>query len=121
MRTQQKLQIEAIVAKYENLAAQTPVAKAAQEELSSDFFRAMGSDVDFNVTLYSEQLLARIYKLRAGDKAEGRVLKDYPDVDKYYFKEILSEQEEQYLVEHFCGFHRVYVRAHSVARTRGCF
>lgn len=55
MRTQQKLQIEAIVAKYENLAAQTPVAKAAQEELSSDFFRAMGSDVDFNVTLYSEQ------------------------------------------------------------------
>ena len=53
MRTQQKLQIEAIVAKYENLAAQTPVAKAAQEELSSDFFRAMGSDVDFNVKLYS--------------------------------------------------------------------
>lgn len=104
MRTQQKLQIEAIVAKYENLAAQTPVAKAAQEELSSDFFRAMGSDVDFNVTLYSEQLLARIYKLRAGDKAEGRVLKDYPDVDKYYFKEILSEQEEQYLVEHFAVF-----------------
>lgn len=104
MRTQQKLQIEAIVAKYENLAAQTPVAKAAQEELSSDFFRAMGSDVDFNVTLYSEQLLARIYKLRAGDKAEGRVLKDYPDVDKYYYKEILSEQEEQYLVEHFAVF-----------------
>lgn len=104
MRTQQKLQIEAIVAKYENLAAQTPVAKAAQEELSSDFFRAMGSDVDFNVTLYSEQLLARIYKLRAGDKAEGRVLKDYPDVDKYYSKGILSEQEEQYLVEHFAVF-----------------
>lgn len=121
MRTQQKLQIEAIVAKYENLAAQTPVAKAAQEELSSDFFRAMGSDVDFNVTLYSEQLLARIYKLRAGDKAEGRVLKDYPDVDKYYFKEILSGAGRAVLGRAFCGFHRVYVRAHSVARTRGCF
>lgn len=104
MRTQQKLQIEAIVAKYENLAAKTPAAKSAQEELSSNIFAKYGGDVDLNVTLYSEQLLARIYKLRAGDKAEDRVLKEYPDVEKYYFKELLSNQEEQYLVEHFADF-----------------
>ena len=90
MRTQQKLQIEAIVAKYENLAAKTPAAKSAQEELSSNIFAKYGGDVDLNVTLYSEQLLARIYKLRAGDKAEDRVLKEYPDVEKYYFNPTLT-------------------------------
>jgi hypothetical protein len=51
-----------------------------------------------------EQLIARIYELRAGKDVNPDVMKYYSEASSYYIKGVLNEKEEQYLVDNFDEF-----------------
>ena len=99
MRTQKHFQVEAIVAKYKNLASSTEAAKKTQSSFKEFFIPD-----DFERLNFVEQLLGHIYLLRAGEKADADVVKKYSTVTSYYIKGLLKESEEQYLVDNFAEF-----------------
>lgn len=99
MRTQKYFQVEAIVAKYKNLASSTEAAKKTQNS-----FTEFHIPEDFARLDFVEQLLGRIYLLRAGEKADAEVVKKYSVETSYYVRGLLEESEEQYLVENFAEF-----------------
>lgn len=99
MRTQQYIQVEAIVAKYKNLASKTEAVKKTIESCNGFYVPE-----DFPRTEYIEQLLGHIYQLRAGCEANKSVTEYYSRQTQYYIKELLSEKEEQYLVDNFAEF-----------------
>lgn len=99
MRTQKYFQVEAIVAKYKNLASNTEAAKKTQSSFSE-----FHMPEDFACLNYVEQLLGHIYLLRAGEKVDAEVVKKYSVDTSYYVKGLLEESEEQYLVENFAEF-----------------
>lgn len=102
MRTQQYSQVEAIVAKYKTLASNTNRVKAIEKECkeNSDFY--IPDDIDR--LQFGEQLIARIYELRAGKDVNSDVNKNYSRASSYYIKGLLNEEEEQYLVDNFDEF-----------------
>ncbi|MDE5788140.1 MAG: hypothetical protein K2H79_06330 [Bacteroidaceae bacterium] len=99
MRTQKYFQVEAIVAKYKNLASNTEAAKKTQSSFT-DFYIPQ----DFARLDFVEQLLGHIYLRLTGEKADADVVKKYSTEASYYVKGLLEESEEQYLVENFAEF-----------------
>ena len=102
MRTQQYSQVEAIVAKYETLASKTDLVKAINKECNEDliFF----TPDDFERLRFGDQLIARIYELRAGASVNPEVREAYSHFSSFYIKGLLNEEEEQFLVNHFDEF-----------------
>lgn len=104
MRTQQYSKIEALVAKYETLAADTNMVKEAEKRIDSgpNFFAPDLNDLA--CVNFGEQLLGRVYSLKAGNSANPEVLKHYSLPTSCYIKGLLTDAEEQYLVDQFDEF-----------------
>ncbi len=109
MRTQQYSQIEAIVAKYRKLASNTDRVKAIEKEIKFvekeiKFGKFYDLPYDIERLNFVQQLIARIYKLWAGTNVNAEVEKHYSEAYSFYIKGMLSEEEEQFLVDHFNEF-----------------
>ncbi len=102
MRTQKYSQVEAIVAKYETLASNTDLVKAIEKECkeTSGFY----IPDDIRRLNFGEQIIAHIYELRSGKDIDSDVKRKYSEASSFYIKGLLSEEEEQYLVDHFDEF-----------------
>lgn len=96
MRTQKYIQVEAIVAKYENLASETEAVKKTQSE-----FTEFSVPEDFQRLDFVEQLVGHIYQLSAGKQANAHVIKAYKEYTCYYIRGLISATEETFLVENF--------------------
>lgn len=96
MRTQKYIQVEAIVAKYKNLASETEAVKKTQSTFT-DFF----VPEDFQRLDYIEQLVGFIYQLSTGKQANEHVAKEYKEYTRYYIRGLISETEEAFLVDNF--------------------
>lgn len=96
MRTQKYTEVEAIIAKYENLASETKAVKKTQNAFT-DFF----APEDFKRLDYVEQLIGYIYQLSAGKQANENVVKEYEEYTRYYISGLISETEEAFLVDNF--------------------
>jgi hypothetical protein len=74
MRTQQYSKIEALVAKYKTLASDTDMVKEAEKRIDSDpnFFAPDLNDLAR--VNFGEQLLGRVYSLKAGNSANSECL-----------------------------------------------
>ena len=94
MRTQKYTQVEAIVAKYKNLASNTEAVRKTEKSFS-DFFMPD----DFRRLHFVEQLLGRIYLLKTGEYANEAVVKEYEEFTHYYIEGLITEEEERFLVE----------------------
>lgn len=93
MSTQKYIQVEAIVAKYENLASETETVKKTLSAFTDFFIPA-----DFQRLSYVEQLVGYVYQLSAGRQANEHVVKEYT---RYYISGLISETEEAFLVDNF--------------------
>lgn len=102
MRTQQYSQVEAIVAKYETLASNTDRVKAIEKERKENSGFCIPDDI-YRLQ-FGEQLIARIYELRAGKDVNSDLNENYSRASSYYIKGLLNEEEEHYLVDHFDEF-----------------
>lgn len=102
MRTQQYSQVEAIVAKYETLASNTDRVKAIEKECKENSGFCIPDDIDR--LQFGEQLIARIYELRAGKDVNSDAKKKYSRASSFYINGLLNEEDEQYLVDHFDEF-----------------
>ena len=102
MRTQQYSQVEAIVAKYETLASNTNRVKAIEKECKENSGFYIPDDIDR--LQFGEQLIARIYELRAGKGVNSDAKKKYSRASSFYINGLLNEEDEQYLVDHFDEF-----------------
>ena len=102
MRTQQYSQVEAIVAKYETLASNTDKVKVVKKECEDHF--DIYVPTEFMRLNFGEQLISRIYELRAGKDMDSDVKKKYSEASSFYIKGLLNEEEEQYLVDNFDEF-----------------
>lgn len=96
MRTDTYSRVEALVAKYTNLVAQTAEYKAAEQHWSDGPFGIPTSTCFMHV---AKSLLARVYSLVAGPNADREVLEEYEWAD--YIEGLLSAEEEAFLVSHF--------------------
>ena len=99
MRTQKYTQVEAIVAKYKNLASNTEAVRKTEKGFS-DFF----IPEDFRRLHFVEQLLGRIYLLKTGESANEAVVKEYEEYTRYYIEGLITAEEETFLVENFDVF-----------------
>ena len=99
MRTQKYTQVEAIVAKYKNLASNTEAVRKTEKSFS-DFF----IPDDFRRLHFVEQLLGRIYLLKTGGHANEAVVKEYEESTRYYIEGLITEEEERFLVENYDVF-----------------
>jgi signal transduction histidine kinase len=102
MRTQQHSQVEAIVAKYETHASNTDKVKSVKKECEDHF--DIYVPTEFMRLNFGEQLIARIYELRAGKDMDSDVKKKYSEASSFYIKGLLNEEEERYLVDNFDEF-----------------
>ena len=127
MRTQTYIQVEAIVAKYKNLASEA--MKEAEKRVgdileysayvADEEYQAKTKTVsnveskpspvepfpgDFNRTMYMEQLIGHIHQLRMGDRANEKAQQEYARYTQYYISGLLSAEEEAFLVENFAVF-----------------
>ena len=96
MSTQKYIQVEAIVAKYENLASETEAVKKTQSAFTDFFIPA-----DFQRLSYVEQLVGYVYQLSAGRQVNEHVVKEYKEYTRYYISGLISETEEAFLVDNF--------------------
>lgn len=99
MRTPKYFQVEAIVAKYKNLASETEAVKKCEENFT-EFL--VPSDVDR--LHFVSQLVGYIYQLGAGELANEDVLTSYKRSISFYIKGLISEEEEDFLKENFDVF-----------------
>lgn len=99
MRTQKYTQVEAIVAKYKNLASETEAVRKTEKSFS-DFF----IPDDFRRLHFIEQLLGRIYLLKSGEYANEAVVKEYGESTRYYIEGLISGEEERFLVDNYDVF-----------------
>ena len=99
MRTQKYTQVEAIVAKYKNLASNTEAVRKTEKGFS-DFF----IPEDFRRLHFVEQLLGRIYLLKTGESINEAVFKEYEEYTRYYIEGLITAEEETFLVENFDVF-----------------
>lgn len=98
MRTQKYFQVEAIVAKYKNLAQETEVIKAINEEWSkatSEYF----FPEDANRLAFDHQLLSYFYLLAVGKTVPASILEGQEREAQFYIKNLLSKEEEQFLLD----------------------
>ena len=105
MRAQQNSQVEAIAKKYETLASNTDEIKAIEKnwkEVSGYKFPSIPKNIER--LQFGEQLIARIYELRAGKDANADVKKHYSEAASFYIKGLLNEEEEKYLVDNYGEF-----------------
>ena len=91
MRTQQYSQVEAIVAKYETLASNTDRVKAIEKECNGNSIFYIPDDIDR--LQFGEQLIARIYELRAGKDVNSEVKKNYSRASSFYIKGLLNAKK----------------------------
>ena len=96
MRTQKYIQVEAIVAKYENLASETEAVKKTQSEFTEFFVPE-----DFQRLDFVEQLVGHIYQLSAGKQANAHIVQAYKEYTCYYISGLISATEESFLVDNF--------------------
>lgn len=96
MSTQKYIQVEAVVAKYENLASETETVKKTLSAFTDFFIPA-----DFQRLSYVEQLVGYVYQLSAGRQANEHVVKEYKEYTRYYISGLISETEEAFLVDNF--------------------
>ena len=96
MRTQKYNQVEAIVAKYENLASETEAVKNTQSEFTEFFVPE-----DFQRLDFVEQLVGHIYQLSAGKQANAHIVQAYKEYTCYYISGLISATEESFLVDNF--------------------
>lgn len=96
MRTQKYIQVEAIVAKYENLASETEAVKKTQSEFTEFFVPE-----DQQRLCFVEQLVGHIYQLVVGKQANEQVVKEYKEYTRYYISGLISKTEEAFLVDNF--------------------
>lgn len=123
MRTQQNNKVKAIVDKYKKLASETEDRKRAlmnftEKRHTSGKYAYESKDDDYEFkdleyyakhnTLrdewslhFEEQLIGRIYQLRAGDLGNPDVIKRYEIYTSLYICGLLSQDEEQFLVANF--------------------
>lgn len=99
MSSQKYTQVEAIVAKYKNLASNTEAVKKTEKGFS-DFF----IPEDFPRLHFVEQLLGRIYLLKTGESINEAVVKEYEEYTRYYIEGLITAEEEIFLVENFDVF-----------------
>ena len=99
MRTQKYTQVEAIVAKYKNLASNTEAVRKTEKGFS-DFF----IPEDFRRLDFVEQLLGRIYLLKTGESINEAVVKEYEEYTRYYIEGLITGEEEIFLVANFDVF-----------------
>ena len=130
MRTQTYTQVEAIVAKYKNLASEAvkeererigkifefvaatdfeaeceaKTNKVSDVEAKASSVRAGLNPGDLDRIEYMEQLIGRIYQLRMGERANEKALREYARYTQYYISGLLSAEEETFLVENFAVF-----------------
>lgn len=102
MRTQQYSQVEAIVAKYETLASNSDCVKAIEKECKEH--SGLYIPDDYGRLQFGDQLIARIYELRAGTNVNSEVKKHYSKASSFYIRGLLNEADEQYLVNNFDEF-----------------
>ena len=96
MSSQKYTQVEAIVAKYKNLASNTEAVKKTEKGFS-DFF----IPEDFPRLHFVEQLLGRIYLLKTGETANEAVVKAYEEYTRYYIEGLITAEEEKFLVNNY--------------------
>ena len=99
MSSQKYTQVEAIVAKYKNLASNTEAVRKTEKGFS-DFF----IPEDFRRLHFVEQLLGRIYLLKTGESINEAVVKEYEEYTRYYIEGLITAEEEMFLVENFDVF-----------------
>ncbi len=99
MSSQKYTQVEAIVAKYKNLASNTEAVRKTEKGFS-DFF----IPEDFSRLHFVEQLLGRIYLLKTGESINEAVVKEYEEYTRYYIEGLITAEEEIFLVENFDVF-----------------
>ena len=99
MSSQKYTQVEAIVAKYKNLASNTEAVRKTEKGFS-DFF----IPEDFRRLHFVEQLLGRIYLLKTGESINEAVVKEYEEYTRYYIEGLITAEEEIFLVENFDVF-----------------
>ena len=99
MSSQKYTQVEAIVAKYKNLASNTEAVRKTEKGFS-DFF----IPEDFRRLHFVEQLLGRIYLLKTGESSDEAVVKEYEEYTRYYIEGLITAEEEIFLVENFDVF-----------------
>ena len=99
MSSQKYTQVEAIVAKYENLASNTETVRKTKNSIS-DFFMP----VDINRLFFVDQLLGHIYLLKTGETANEAVVKAYEEYTRYYIEGLITAEEEIFLVANFDVF-----------------
>lgn len=99
MSSQKYTQVEAIVAKYKNLASNTEAVRKTEKGFS-DFFISE----DFRRLHFVEQLLGRIYLLKTGESINEAVVKEYEEYTRYYIEGLITAEEEIFLVENFDVF-----------------
>ena len=99
MSSQKYTQVEAIVAKYKNLASNTEAVRKTEKGFS-DFF----IPEDFRRLHFVEQLLGRIYLLKTGESINEAVVKEYEEYTRYYIEGLITAEEEIFLVANFDVF-----------------
>lgn len=106
MRTQTYTQVEAIVAKYKNLASETEVAKKAMENMGylAESGIASSDMGELYTTMYAEQLIGHVCQLRKKTRNNEKAPMAYEQEAAYYMKGLISEEEESCLVDNFAEF-----------------
>ena len=90
------------MAKYKTLASNTDRVKAIEKECKENSGFCIPDDIDR--LQFGEQLIARIYELRAGKDVNPDAKKKYSRASSFYINGLLNEEDEQYLVDHFDEF-----------------
>jgi len=90
--------VEALVAKYKNFVLKhTPTAWL--DDAEGELFETIA---DTKVDAASEeQLLVTLYKSVTGDVADERILDALKDLSEHFYKDALTAEEYNFLVEHF--------------------
>lgn len=100
MRTQQYIQVKALVAKYKKEAKNSEAVKNAEKAFKQNAPFSFAEE-DLNVTDYEHQLLAYFYSLATSDTQEAFISKLWQKYANCYQTGIFSKEEEEYLVKNY--------------------
>lgn len=99
MRTQKYIQVEALVAKYKNLAKETELVK----KVNSEFDTSMSLYVPRNVYVleHEQNILAHFYSLKSEEHSASYMSKRWERHIESYISGLLSEEEESFILDNF--------------------
>lgn len=97
MRTEKYIQVEAIVAKYENLASNTEEIK----KLWGKFKEGIITSEERERLDFLEHLIGYIAPFSPTKPAKQQVVECYASAARYYINGLLMKEEEAFLAEHF--------------------